>query len=237
MKKYMQSFILVFRQIKSDYMLFAACFAPVFLGIIIKIFVPMINENLIAKGSEIAFSRYFPIFDLFLAIIGPVMLCFAFTMVMLEEIDDKVARYFIVTPLGKVGYLFSRLVLPAFLALILSIAILWFFGVSAVVHHFAIGLAFLGALQAIIVSLMIVAFSSNKLEGMAVTKLGALFLLGIPAPFFITGPTQYIIGVLPSYWMSKTIIDKSPLCIIIGFLISIIWIFLLQKKFVQKVSG
>ena len=186
MKKYLQSFILVFRQIKSDYMLFAACFAPVFLGIIIKIFVPMINENLIAKGSEIAFSRYFPIFDLFLAIIAPVMLSFAFTMVMLEEIDDKVARYFIVTPLGKVGYLFSRLVLPAFLALILSIAILWFFGISAVVHHFAIGLAFLGALQAIIVSLMIVAFSSNKLEGMAVTKLGALFLLGIPAPFFIT---------------------------------------------------
>ena len=32
---------------------------------------------------------------------GYVLLCFAFAMITLEEIDDKVSRYFSITPLGK----------------------------------------------------------------------------------------------------------------------------------------
>ena len=57
-----------------------------------------------------------------------------------------------------------------------------------------IGLALLGSVQAIIVSLMIITLSGNKLEGMAVTKLSALTLLGIPVPFFIDSYYQFAVG-------------------------------------------
>lgn len=65
------------------------------------------------------------------------------------------------------------------------------------------GLSVLGAVQAIMVALMIITLSANKLEGMAVTKLAALTLLGIPAPFLIDSYCQFAVGFLPSFGQLK----------------------------------
>lgn len=64
---------------------------------------------LIEKAAKFSLQPYYPMFDLFLSIMAPVLLCFAFAMITLEEIDDKVSRYFSITPLGKSGYIFQDL--------------------------------------------------------------------------------------------------------------------------------
>ena len=95
MKRILSSTIQVFRQIKSDPMMFTACFTPFVMGTLIKFGIPFLE-----RITDFSLQAYYPIFDLLLSIMAPVLLCFAFAMITLEEIDDKVSRYFSVTPLG-----------------------------------------------------------------------------------------------------------------------------------------
>lgn len=125
MKKILSSTIQIFKQIKSDPMMFAACFSPFIMGTLIKFGIPFLE-----RITKFSLQAYYPIFDLLLSIMAPVLLCFAFAMITLEEIDDKVSRYFSITPLGKSGYLFTRLGVPSIISAVIAFIVLLFFSLE-----------------------------------------------------------------------------------------------------------
>ncbi|MCP8337550.1 ABC transporter permease [Clostridioides difficile] len=232
MKRILSSTIQVFKQIKSDPMMFAACFTPFVMGALIKFGIPFIE-----RITDFSLQTYYPIFDLLLSIMAPVLLCFAFAMITLEEIDDKVSRYFSITPLGKSGYLFTRLGVPSIISAVIAFIVLLLFSLEKLSIGMTICLALLGSVQAIIVSLMIITLSSNKLEGMAVTKLAALTLLGIPAPFFIDSYYQFSVGFLPSFWVAKAMQNEAVLYFSIGLMVALVWYYFLTKRLFRKLAG
>lgn len=232
MKRILSSAIQVFKQIKSDPMMFAACFTPFIMGALIKFGIPFFE-----RITKFSLQGYYPIFDLLLSIMAPVLLCFAFAMITLEEIDDKVSRYFSITPLGKAGYLFTRLVVPAIISAVIAFIVLLLFSLEKLPTRMMIGLALLGSVQAIIVSLMIITLSGNKLEGMAVTKLSALTLLGIPVPFFIDSYYRFAVGFLPSFWVAKAVQNEAVLYFPIALVVALIWYYFLIKRLFRKLAG
>lgn len=237
MRKYYTSILQLFRQIRSDYMLTLAYLVPLIVGCIVKFGIPIL-ENTLTSHFQTAYllTPYYPLFDLFLSMIAPIMFCFSFAMILLEEIDDKVARYYMITPLGKGGYLFSRIGLPAIISLLLTPLILLLFHISPISIGTLLAISLLGTIMGIIVALIIVSLSTNKLEGMAVTKMAAMLTMGILPPFFIKGNVEYLFAVLPSYWLGKCVQNNSLLVFISGLLVGFVWIFLLVKKFNKKVS-
>jgi len=108
--------------------------------------------------------------------ITPIMYCFSFAMILLEEIDDKVARYFMIMPPGKSGYLLSRVGLPAVISLLFTPLLLLFFHISSMNTSALLSVSLLGATMAFIVALIIVSLSTNKLEGMAATKMVDVYI-------------------------------------------------------------
>ena len=232
MKRILSSTIQVFKQIKSDPIMFAACFTPFVMGALIKFGIPFLE-----RITDFSLQTYYPIFDLLLSIMAPVLLCFAFAMITLEEIDDKVSRYFSITPLGKSGYLFTRLGVPSIISAVIAFIVLLFFSLEKLSVGMTVCLALLGSVQAIIVSLMIITLSSNKLEGMAVTKLAALTLLGIPAPFFIDSYYQFSVGFLPSFWVAKAMQNEAVLYFSIGLMVALVWYYFLTKRLFRKLAG
>lgn len=232
MKRILSSTIQVFKQIKSDPMMFAACFTPFVMGALIKSGIPFLE-----RITDFSLRAHYPIFDLLLSIMAPVLLCFAFAMITLEEIDDKVSRYFSITPLGKSGYLFTRLGVPSIISAVIAFIVLLLFSLEKLSIGMTICLALLGSVQAIIVSLMIITLSSNKLEGMAVTKLAALTLLGIPAPFFIDSYYQFSVGFLPSFWVAKAMQNETVLYFSIGLMVALVWYYFLTKRLFRKLAG
>ena len=80
-----------------------------------------------------------------------------------------------------------------------------------------------GALQGIVVALMIVAFAANKLEGMAAAKLSSLLMLGAAAPFF-----------LPSFWMGKAILEERMAQLLPCFATAAGWIAMLLRRARRK---
>lgn len=148
-----------------------------------------------------------------------------------------ISRYFSITPLGKAGYLFTRLVVPAIISAVIAFIVLLLFSLEKLPTRMMIGLALLGSVQAIIVSLMIITLSGNKLEGMAVTKLSALTLLGIPVPFFIDSYYQFAVGFLPSFWVAKAVQNEAVLYFPIALVVALIWYYFLIKRLFRKLAG
>lgn len=238
MKKYRASAVQLLRQIGSDYMLLAAFFVPLLLGALVRFGVPVLEGALTAYFSTAELlTPYYPLFDLLLCMIAPIMFCFSFAMVLLEEIDDKVARYFMVTPLGKGGYLVSRVGLPAGISLVFTPLLLLVFHISPLAPGTILALSLLGCLMGIIVSLVIIALSANKLEGMAATKLASMLMLGASVPYFIQTDAGKLFMLLPSYWLGQYALAPSLLTLCGGLGVCGIWIVMLAGRFRRKVSS
>lgn len=152
------------------------------------------------------------------------MLCFIAAMVMLEERDEQIDRYLIVTGLGRKGYFASRIVIPALLAFAVTAVLLPLFNLTALSAAEVFFFSLTGTVQGVLMALLIVSFSSNKLEGMAATKLFSLMIFGAVVPFFVPSPVCFFFAFLPSFWMGKAILENDLLSVFAaGSWIMLLW--------------
>jgi fluoroquinolone transport system permease protein len=235
MKAIKVSFTQLLVSVKRDAMLFVICFVPLLCGLTFKYFIPFVEKLLTEHFSTASIiSPYYMLFDILFSMITPAMFCFVASMIILEETDEHIAGYLYITPLKKGGYLFSRIGIPAITAFIITLILIPLFKLSDLSIFTIFLLAAAGTIQGIIISMLIVSFSSNKLEGMAVAKLSFLMELGSLGPFFIDGKSQFLLSPLPSFWMSKAMVENNSLYFLFTFLISGFWILLITKRFMMK---
>lgn len=230
------SFKQYINQIMKDAMLILLCIAPILCGLFFKFGIPFIQTLLVKyfKLSDVL-QPYFLLFDMMLAVLTPLLYCFASAYLILGEIDEGISKYMAVTPLGKKGYLISRLGFPTFISFIVTIVALSVFSLTEMTLGLIIGISFLSAAMGFIEALLIVSISSNRVEGMAVSKLSGILILGIPAPFFIIGNIQYLLFFLPSFWVSKFALERNPIYMAACVVVSVVWMILLYKKFKKKI--
>lgn len=193
-------------------MLFAACLAPFLAGLLFRFAIPLL-ETVITDWFALpaVIAPYYALIDIFLAMLSPAMFCFVSAMISLEEADEKTAAYLFVTPLGRDGYLAARFCIPSAAAFFVTAVLLPVFRLTPLSPIDIALLAAGGALQGVIISLMILTLSSNKLEGMAVTKLSSLTIFGAAVPFFVRHRVQYLLSPLPAFWIGKAVRESIPL--------------------------
>ena len=223
-----RSFLQMLRLIRRDRMLLAAGAAPLLAGVALRCGVPAAEEVLV-RCTGTALSPYYGLFDILLASLTPVMFCFIAAMVMLEERDDHIDRYLSATALGRTGYFISRIVLPALAAFAVTAILLPVFHLRPLSAGAILLLPLTGSLQGVIIGLLIVTVSSNKLEGMAVTKLSSLMMLGAVIPYFVPAPFCFGFSFLPSFWMGKAMMERTLLYLLpsiaaAGLWVSALWI-------------
>ena len=225
MKAIRLSFFQMLKFVSKDKMLLAALLAPLLAGSAIRFGVPF-TEGILTRVTALPaiLSPYYGLFVIFFSSITPAMFCFIAAMVVLEERDDHVDRYLFVTGLGRNGYFVSRIGLPALAAFVVTAALLPVFRLAALSMWSIILLSLTGSLQGIFIALLIVALSSNKLEGMAITKLSSLMMLGAVTPYFVPAPVCFWFSFLPSFWVGMAVYESNlvymlPSVLIAGFLI------------------
>ncbi|MEG2687084.1 MAG: ABC transporter permease, partial [Christensenellaceae bacterium] len=110
MRRVLRAFVPFFTEIEHNFMLVACIIGPVLMGAVFRFLIPVL-EKLLCDDFDLpqVLASYYIIFDLLLVIMTPILLCFAGVLVILEELDSGVAKYYVVTPLGKGGYLLSRI--------------------------------------------------------------------------------------------------------------------------------
>lgn len=224
-----RSFLQMLRLIRRDRMLLAAGAAPLLAGVALRCGVPAAEEVLV-RCTGTALSPYYGLFDILLASLTPAMFCFIAAMVMLEERDDHIDRYLFATACGRNGYYISRIVLPALAAFSVTALLLPVFHLSALLAGAVLCLSLTGALQGVIVALLVVALSANKLEGMAVTKLSSLIILGAVVPWFVPAPLCFGLFFLPSFWMGKAMLESRLTYFLPSFAAAVGWIAALWRR-------
>ncbi len=226
-----RSFVHMLKFVKADMMLLAAGISPFMIGAVIRFGIPFCEKLLteFTKTPEIL-GPYYSLFDILYAAITPVVFCFVTAMVMLEEHDDHIDRYLFVTTLGRGGYFASRIGLPSLIAFVVTAALLPVFALSDLSVAEIVFLAIAGTLQGITIALIVVGFSANKLEGMALTKISSLLMLGAIAPYFIPAPYGYLLSFMPSYWTGMVITEKSPVFMAPSIVVAAVWIAVLAKR-------
>ena len=224
-------------QISRDNMLLVVCFSPIIAGIAFKFGLPLAEETLCSHfGRGAIFEPYYLLIDIFLAILTPYMFCFVSAMVILEEKDTGMASYYSVTPTGKSGYLLSRLVFPAVLSVIYSVAVLLLFSLTKTSAGKSIMMSILSAPLGVIIAMFIVGFSANKVEGMALTKLSGIIMLGVAIPFFVSDTKQYIGSLLPTFWVAKSILDCNIINLTSYTLVVAVWSYFLWHRFHKQIT-
>lgn len=235
MKEIRLSFLHMLKLIRRDLMLFAACLAPLLAGVAIKFGVPAMEKMLIEwTGKEKVISGFYGLFDIFFVSISPVMFCFIAAMVILEERDDHITYYLFVTKLGRNGYFLSRIIVPSLLSFAVTGILFPVFGLTSLPVLMMFSLLVVGTLQGIIIALLIINFSKNKLEGMAVTKLSTLIIMGAVVAYFVPEPTCYLSSFLPAFWMGKAVYKDEISYMIPAVVAGGIWLWSLYRKYKVK---
>ncbi|WP_035794003.1 hypothetical protein [Butyrivibrio sp. AE3006] len=230
------SFFHMLRFVREDMMLLAAGILPFLIGVVIRLGIPYIEKLLTnAIGTNAVLKPYYSLFDIFYASITPVMFCFIAAMVMLEEHDDHIDRYLFVTELGRSGYFVSRIVIPAAASFVVTMAVLPIFSISKLSAFEMFSMALGGTLQAIIISMLVVTLSSNKLEGMALTKISSLLMLGAVVPYVMPKPYGYLLAFMPSFWTGAQVTEKQPFFLPVAVMVSGVWILVLKRKLEVKI--
>ena len=217
-------------------MLAVCLFAPILMAALFRYGVPALEGVLCnALGVAQVLTPYYGLFDLFVSLMTPLMLCFAGVMVVFEELDDGAAKYLMVTPLGKAGYLISRLGVLAALSVAYGVALLAAFHLSNLPFGLNLLAAVCNALVSVSIAMLVVSFAKNKVECMALTKLSGFFFLGYFAAYLLHRPIAYLAGLLPSYWLGLMLLENNALWAIPAALVAGGWTMLLYRRFAMRV--
>ena len=226
------------RQLSRDLMMFVCVLAPILMGIVFSYGIPIVEEVLCEYYRVPSMIQpYYRVFDLILAIMTPVMSCFSCVLVALEEMDTGIAYYYFVTPVGKSGYLMSRIGIPTMLSIVYNMVLILVFGIGDCSIGMAILLSLSGGCVALICSLFVLTFAKNKLEGMALIKLCGILILAIPVVYVIQSPLQYIFAIFPTYWLGRVCRDDAYWCLVPFLVIVLVGIRCFYVKFLKKLRG
>ena len=225
-----------FAEIWSDALLAVLPFVPVFMGLLFRFGVPALEAYLCGRlGRAALLAPYYPIVDLLLSIMTPLMFTAAGAMVILDEADLGLARAIAVTPVGRRGYLASRILVPAVLSTAYCALVTLLFRLSDLSAGRLLLLAVCSGALSVAAALMISTLAKNKVEGLALTKLSGLFVLGLPAALLVPSPAKYLAGVLPSLWMTELALGGSLLYAVPALLTALVWSVVFLRYFLRRV--
>ncbi|MEG0742787.1 MAG: hypothetical protein RSB91_04540 [Clostridia bacterium] len=227
------AFGLLLRSVLRDGMLAASLLAPILCGIGFRFGVPLLIRQFPALA---ALEEYKALLDALLYLLAPFMALFAACMVTLEERDNGLCVALFTTPLGHVGYVNSRFVLPALLAAAYAAVIgTLFASVQRPLGH-ALLLALPAACVAFAAVMPIPAFARDRITGMALAKLCGLALFTVAAPFFMPVRWQPLLSWLPSYWFYRFLQRSDWLMAVLCALAAALWSWPMLRRFAKRAA-
>lgn len=230
------SFRMLLRQIKDDKISVVMIGFPICVALFLYFFAPTISQNLIAGyGTKWNLQPYYPMFDIIVIAFSFCTPGFASAMVMLSELDDKVVFSLCASPLGRGGYLFSRLGLPAFISIILAGTLCWLLNLAGLSLFTYIIVIAISLIACTLPAMIVIAFARNKVEGVALFKMSIFTTFAVLIPFFVDSWVQWLFCFFPSFWIAKMVIYNNYWFAIPVIVTSTIWIIPLWKRYMRKI--
>lgn len=226
------------KNVRRDPMLLLVLCGTVLLALFFRYVRPIVTEWLL-QTYAFDLSHYYDLILVVILQIVPLMVGMVVGFMMLDERDENLIQYFFVTPLKQSGYLFVRLTIPFLLTMGLCLFVVYFTSLVQLSMFKLIPLLWLLALSTPMFTLFLVAFASNKVEGLALSKASGILSVFPIAPFFLAPEWQVVVSVVPTYWAGKIMaLNENGITLLyttcFGLLIYTIFLSLLYQRFKRR---
>lgn len=187
--------------VRDDILLIITCI-PIFLTFLVRFGEPPVRALLI---EYVDLSRHHLTIVAVLASMTPMMFGWIIGFKLLDDRDEHTLSAIAVTPLSKQGYIMYRTVLVVVLSAFLNTMLLPLTGLTGITFGRVIPISIMASFEAPIMALILAAFAGNKVEGLAVAKFMGIFSAVPVLPLYIDSPLVYTAGIVPFFWVGKTI--------------------------------
>ncbi len=184
-------------------------------------------------------TPYYPLVMSFNLLLMPILAGIVVGFMLLDERDDATLSAIQVTPLGLAGYLGYRATMPMLLSVVLTVVVLEISALTPVSSVTLWWMSLAVAPLAPVFALFLGTFAANKVQGLALTKANGVLTLPPVAAWFIDGPWQFAVGVVPTYWPAKAFWQAARgdpldwLFALVGSLFQIALLGLLMRRFLR----
>ncbi|OXS56971.1 hypothetical protein B1A99_19165 [Cohnella sp. CIP 111063] len=202
------------------------------------------GTDLLQSAGSFDLLRYTDLITVFMMLLIPILIGTMTGLFILDERDEQLIGLYAVTPIRKQGYFLYRLALPTLLGLAMSTLFLLAGGVAQ--RQFEnMGVLGMLALEAPIFALFLATAAANKVEGLALSKIVSLTLIGAIVAYFAPEPWQLLAVALPTYWPSKLYLEGASVggdlawttaALVTGFLYHLLILYVLLRRFLQRID-
>ncbi len=225
-----------FKNIYRDQFLLFICILPIFISILFRFALPQIRELTLPYFD---LADYYDPFLCILILLVPSFFGWIIGFIILDDRDEDILSYLSVTPIGKSGYLWFKILLPLLLSIPLAIISLYIVNIKSIELNKILPIIILASLEAPYFALFLGTFANNKVEGLATAKLANIILMGALVPFFIKSNWAYLAGIFPTFWIAKAWLAKGNIYyiyLIIGIIHHLFVIWLMLYYFNKKIK-
>ncbi|MDO9633552.1 MAG: hypothetical protein Q7J05_00725 [Paludibacter sp.] len=223
-----------FKQIIRDPIMAILMVAPLLLIIVFKLMMLFLIPLMVTR-TEFDVSPYLHYVLVFVVMMSGAILGIVTGFMMMDERDGKIAELMSVTPLGRAGYLFNRLLFAAILSVFYAILSYYVLNIMVLPFFTVIFISLLSANYAIIIGLLIYTCADDKVKGLtfakAINSLSLFAFTDLLALRWLTVLSWFF----PPYWI--TMVVKSPHAMLIygwALLVHVVWLTVLIRHYWRK---
>ena len=209
---------------------------PFILAVVLRWLIPVATAGLSARFN-IDLSQYNPLIVTFFGLlIMPQLFGSILGFLLLDERDDNTLTALQVTPLSTASFFGYRLLQPAILTILATLLTVPLLNIYDISIWRLLPIALVMAMGAPIYGLMLASLANNKVQGLAILKGLGIFLLGPMLAWFVAEPWASLFGIFPNYWPAKAfwlLLEGQTYWgyLLVGILVSVVWIVLLFRNF------
>lgn len=224
------------KQIIRDPIMAILMVAPLLLIVAFKLMVLFLAPFILTRfGFD--FSPWLNYLFVFVVMMCGALLGIVTGFMMIDDRDGKIAELMSVTPLGRGGYLFNRLLFAATLTVFYSILSYYVLDVVQLPPLALLVVFLLSSNYSIIIGLLIFSFADDKVKGLTFAK--AINSLSLFAFTDLLGLKWLTVlsWFFPPYWITKVV--QSPHTFIIyglALFVNLGWLWLLIRNYWMKES-
>lgn len=234
MRKYFVSTCNLARFMKEERTIYVVILLPIVLAIAYLNGADALYRLIKQNAPESIYHIAEPMMIMSIMSIMPLLIGFFSAFVILDELENRIQRYYCITPLGKRGYLFSRIMAPGIIIALVNLLMLIVIRPAHYSFLQVLGVVVCASLEGIMICLFISVFSANRVEGMAIGKLSGFMLAVMFIPYVSKWSAIKIFMLFPAYWYGRFVLEYSVENFVCCLIVSFVWILLLVRKFIVQ---
>lgn len=198
-------------------------------------FMPTCNSWLSMRlGQPNVLVPYYEAIDAFVICTTATMVGYTGVLVVLDELDTGTASYYAITPIGKGGYLTSRLLVPVAMAISINLLVVGLWSLSSLSAVQLVAHTLMGLLMGMLIAVFVLAYAHNRIEGIALTKVGNTFILGIAIGALLPDRSGWPFMWLPTYWIGRFTVTGHIGDALVSGVLSVGWLMVMSRRFAWK---